>query len=336
MSLKCVLGENTEIMQQDIPWKLLEKHFARKTSAREISQINKWKALNEENLFIFAQLEVYFLKNGKLPIEFSPNIKAARKKVYQKAGIRSLRISWGQVAWRAAASIVLLVGCWWAVQQFSSRKPEPQFVTITTSDTTQTMLTLPDSSHVWVNAGSSITYPAKTGALREVFLKGEAYFEVAHDTAHPFVIHAGKTTTRVLGTKFNIRSYPAENLVTLTVTEGKVSFGLSPDTSALFTLGQMGVFDLRTGSLQKAESKNPNFLAWKTREFYFENMPLDSVFKTLGEVYHFNYRFAEKVNKSSMITARFNNRPLAEIVETIAASANLTLTLQNRIYIINQ
>jgi hypothetical protein len=103
----------------------------------------------------------------------------------------------------------------------------------------------------------------------------------AHDAAHPFIIHAGKTTTRVVGTKFNIRSYLAENLVTLTVTEGKVSFGSSPTTSALFTRGQTGAFDLRTGSLQKTESKNPNFLAWKTREFYFENMPLDSVLQKI-------------------------------------------------------
>ena len=83
--------------------------------------------------------------------------------------------------------------------------------------------TLPDSSVVWLNAGSSIQYVANTqNGQREILLSGEAYFDVKHDAAHPFVVHAGKLNIVVLGTAFNIKAYKSDPYIETTLIRGKV------------------------------------------------------------------------------------------------------------------
>ncbi len=85
-------------------------------------------------------------------------------------------------------------------------------------------LELNDHSHVWLNAGSSITYPvAFTGPIRKVSITGEAYFEVAHDPTKPFIVSKGSTSVQVLGTHFNVKAYDNETDIKVTLLEGSVS-----------------------------------------------------------------------------------------------------------------
>jgi ferric-dicitrate binding protein FerR (iron transport regulator) len=86
---------------------------------------------------------------------------------------------------------------------------------------------LPDSSFVWLNAGTRLEYAADYGkARRDVYLKGEAFFEVAPDRDRPFLVHAGRLTVRVLGTSFNVRSYEKDSIVETTLIKGKVEVQL--------------------------------------------------------------------------------------------------------------
>ncbi|HVU57835.1 MAG TPA: FecR domain-containing protein [Puia sp.] len=86
---------------------------------------------------------------------------------------------------------------------------------------------LPDSSFVWLNAGSHLEYASDYGKTRrEVYLKGEAFFEVAPDRDRPFLVHAGRLTVRVLGTSFNVRSYEKDSTVETTLIKGKVEVQL--------------------------------------------------------------------------------------------------------------
>jgi transmembrane sensor len=321
-------------MTHDIPWKLLEKHFANKSGKREFELVNKWKSEASENFIIYKQLEDYFLETGSLPVGFTPNTARALKKVSSKTDVLAKQITWPYTLLKIASVILFLLGGWWIIYQYSDKKKDFNFTQVNTSDTMRTMVTLPDNSHIWINSGSSLTYSKTFDKIREVFLKGEAYFEIARDTTRPFIIHAGKTTTRVLGTKFDIRSYSFEKQVLLTVTHGRVSFGSTERDSKLYLVGQKGIFDNQTGKLEKLTNNNPNFLAWKTREFYFDDETVEAIFKTLAEVYHFRFAFENSALKTRRLTASFTKRPLNEIIQTISVSANLSVSLQNKIYII--
>jgi ferric-dicitrate binding protein FerR (iron transport regulator) len=100
-----------------------------------------------------------------------------------------------------------------------------QYNTLTTPRARQQQLILPDGSHVWLNAESSIRFPtAFTGKTREIAISGEAYFEISPDKTKPFVVNVRQSSVVVLGTHFNVMAYPDEAFLETTLLEGAVSF----------------------------------------------------------------------------------------------------------------
>lgn len=322
-------------MVHDIPWMLLEKHFANETSASESQQINEWLDSASENALILEQLQNYYQTYGSLPIEFIPDTKAGLENVSEKIVLKPGRFQLSNLWWKVAAILLIGFCSWWLVHE-PAIKHTTEFSAILKADTTVRTITLSDGSHIWLNTHSSIKYPEKFDNTREVFLEGEAYFEIAHDSAHPFIIRTPNTQTRVLGTKFDIRSYTSENHTTLTVSEGKVSFGNAANKQVVLTVNQKGTFDKTSGDVSEVENDNCNFMSWKTLDFDFDGQPLETVFKTLSEVYHFKYQFDSSSLKTRILTASFRHRPLSEIIQTISLSANAQVILQNGKYSIKQ
>ena len=86
-------------------------------------------------------------------------------------------------------------------------------------------LTLSDGTQVKLNSGSTLSYPQQFSTFahsREVYLEGEAFFKVVHQSKQPFIVHIGNLKVKVLGTQFNIKAYPAEENITTTLAQGKV------------------------------------------------------------------------------------------------------------------
>lgn len=320
-----------QVMIHDIPWQLLERYFANSTNEFENQKVKEWIDSAEENQMIFEQLQDYYKTYASLPIEIVPDYKVALRRVSEKISTKPKVLQLSYHWWKVAAVLVIGFFGWWLIHY----RGETQFQEITSlakTDSTRTNVILSDGSHIWLNAHSTIKYPEKFGNTREVYLDGEAYFEIAHDAKHPFIVHAANTRTRVLGTKFDIRSYPSGKEVEVTVTEGRVGFGCNDDKQVILTSNQKGLYNKTNQEVIKIENDNQNFLAWKTLEFHFDNQPLESVFHALAEVYHFNYRFSTSSIKNRTLTANFNHRPIDEIIQTISLSADVQIRLQNGVY----
>ncbi|WP_020532415.1 FecR family protein [Flexithrix dorotheae] len=128
---------------------------------------------------------------------------------------------------RIAASVIILLGIFSGIYFYTTPNNNREFSYIhkTTDRGEMERITLSDGTKVWLNVDSKLGYPSNfTGNNRQVELVGEAYFEVAEDSARPFVVIAGKTITKVLGTSFNLNAYPNEENITLTVASGRVGF----------------------------------------------------------------------------------------------------------------
>lgn len=98
---------------------------------------------------------------------------------------------------------------------------------VTTRNGSRTNMVLPDGTQVWLNAGSRITYDKNYGtASREVNLTGEAFFDVAHNAGKPFVIHAARVDIKVLGTRFNVKSYPSDKTTETTLIRGSIEVSI--------------------------------------------------------------------------------------------------------------
>lgn len=140
--------------------------------------------------------------------------------------------------WAIAASLFIMAGVageWW----LSHRGPAPVVVLSSKHNDkgNRSLLLLPDGSRVWLNAASDLQYPEHfSGNERRVTLTGEAFFDVARDAAHPFIIHTRKMDIRVLGTSFNVKAYPEEATTEATLVTGSIEVHLKDRPEAAIRL----------------------------------------------------------------------------------------------------
>ena len=157
-------------------------------------------------------------------------------------------------------------------------------------------LRLADGTMVWLNSDSELRYPVQfAGQERRVFLSGEAYFEVAKDARHPFVVEVGHAEIEVLGTSFNVYSYLEEQKTEATLVEGKVRFSAGGQEVTL-SPGEQGVWDT-AGHLDKREVDVYPYIAWKDGKFVFRKRTLEEVMRIVSRWYNVNIVFEDTVSK---------------------------------------
>lgn len=149
----------------------------------------------------------------------------------------------------------------------------------------QYQLTLPDGSRVWLNAESSIIYPAAfVGSERNVEVTGEVYMEIAKNSKQPFIVKANGTEINVLGTSFNVNAYEDEESQKTTLIEGSVKV-LTKDKDVLLKPGeQAAVISGRVSVINNADIEQA--LAWKNGSFYFNRTDIRSVMRQLARWYN--------------------------------------------------
>jgi transmembrane sensor len=161
-----------------------------------------------------------------------------------------------------------------------------QYNTVSTPRGGQYQLTLADGSKVWLNAESTITFPtAFTGKERRVEIKGEAYFEVAHDASRPFKVTVNAMEVQVIGTHFNINAYDDEGEIKTTLLEGSVKV-LKGTASRLIKPGEQAI--VSTGNdlnIQVQPADVDEAVAWKNGLFHFDNADLQEVMRQLSRWY---------------------------------------------------
>jgi transmembrane sensor len=153
---------------------------------------------------------------------------------------------------------------------------------------------LVDGTHVWLNAGSSLTYPvAFIGKERRVQINGEAYFEVAHNAAKPFYVTKNDLEVRVLGTHFNVNAYDNEKDIKVTLLEGSVRVATTRKTATevvpgLLTLrpGQQAVNQVNTNYISLVPNINPEqAIAWKHDMFQFQHTNIEEIMRQVARWY---------------------------------------------------
>ncbi len=191
---------------------------------------------------------------------------------------------------------------------------------------------LPDGSTVLLNRHSRLEYPiAFTGNTREVRLTGEGYFYISRRQGQPFLVHSGALTTRVLGTAFNVRAYPSDKSIEVTVTEGKVQVLEAGRNMGLLTDNQQIHFD--TGTERFVENKAVNVqpvVAWRPQEIRFEDLTMDLVAKRLEERYKVSVVLVNPALKNCRVTAAFyEDDELDELLSVVCAVSQSTFQVGN-------
>lgn len=195
-------------------------------------------------------------------------------------------------------------------------------------------LILSDSTEVWLNADSKLVYPTEfIENKRTVYLQGEAYFKVAKHSK-PFIVKTNYLQTQVLGTEFNIRTYSPED-VHVTLIKGKVRVSSLDNFSTVNLTPGKDVSLSPSGKFELHEVNGDSFTYWKDGYFYFDQIPLLDIMKSIGKWYNLNVIFRNK--EAMSIQMHFMTNRTAGVEETIQLMNRLkkvTLTLdKGTIYI---
>lgn len=196
----------------------------------------------------------------------------------------------------------------------------------------QYQVSLPDGTKVWLNAATSLKYPASFSRTKErkVELTGEAYFEVAKDKTHPFVVVANQQTVEVLGTHFNINSYTNQEFSKTTLLEGSVKI----NGRILLKPGEEGALT-KSGALAVHAVDAESAIAWKNGLFIFENETLKIAMDKIARWYDVEVEYQNPSLKSLTvggIISRFEK--VSEVLNLFEKAADIQFTLKGRTIII--
>jgi transmembrane sensor len=185
-------------------------------------------------------------------------------------------------------------------------------------------ITLADGSRVWLNAGSELKYPKTfNGKTREIYLSGEAYFDVRHDASKPFIIHTGNVLTTVLGTAFNIKEDKNKHTIQVTVTRGKVSVASGNKLLGVIIPNQQISFNTLKAEVVQATVNANAVIAWQQSDLHFEDVSFGDAIAQLQQHFNVKISFSNAKLKDCRFTGTsLNGEELDKILKVMCAFNN--------------
>ncbi len=309
------------------------KALAGEASQEELAEIAVWRAANAENETAYQEFKKAWeiAQDGS---SFVPDTDSAWERMNQRIESDTPVISIApqeepasgkktslKSILAAAAAILVLIGTVALPYVVNGDAPIEE-VAVNEMKEVQ----LADGTTVWLNQQSSIQYPEVFAEdNRTVVLQGEAFFEVAKNPNKPFIIKTELTETKVLGTSFNLRAYPNEDEVSVSVSTGTVSFvdlreGAEP---VILNAGDEGIYNNEFYTLSTTKP-DVNVTSWKTGMLKFDNTSFEKVKTDLEHCYGIKIKFDNEAMLNCKITDDFNSFSLNEVLDVVSATLGLS------------
>ncbi|HET9502997.1 MAG TPA: FecR domain-containing protein [Hymenobacter sp.] len=322
-------------MQPEDAYLLIARYLARQTSSDENAQLATWVAQSPENERTFEQLKTVW-QASQTPAAAETAAALARLKtrlalpapVAEPAAapappVRRWRLRGVRPA-QLAALVLVLLSALGGAYFFGQPAPAVAYRVRRTPAGQPQRLRLPDGSVVTLAPQSRLRYPAQfTDAAREVYLEGEAFFEVTKNPHRPFRVHSGAWVTQVLGTKFNVSAVPGAGQLAVSLVEGKVQVTDKQQDKYLLAPGQQLRADVATGRIYRQAFDRRRVLAWRSNQLVFKNEKLADVAPQLERRYGVKLVFADPATAEVRLWATFNNEPLPRVLGALQLAGGL-------------
>ncbi|HEY2648843.1 MAG TPA: FecR family protein [Puia sp.] len=355
-------------MDNDRIWNLIAKKLAGEASAGELKELESalrmdpdlhyslealqdmWKKHSEEEA---AQSEIAFQRHmdrmqslgvdmgntgSEIPAdEFpdSPNRFQKRK----------------MIAFLSAGFVLLFLGYYYLnIRDPSAVAIQKPVWEVITRNGSKSNILLPDGSSVWLNAGSRLTYDSLYGnSVREVSLSGEAYFDVVKNPKKPFIIHTGKINIRVLGTVFNVKSYPEDRTIETSLIRGSIEVSFpSQSTKKIILKPNQKLIINKTEPVATVNSNraspglNPLIsiqhlnrigsdssiteTAWMENRLYFDDMSFHDLLQNMERKYGVSFKMADAALDTIHFTGSFQNETVSQALDALRLTAEQSTT----------
>lgn len=335
-------------MSENLFLQLLSKLLAGEASKEEIRQLEEFTASNPEWMSIYNQLTGIHQPNSPeddLKAEQAFALHSLKMQLYNESSTVSTpkynRLSSVRNKILTAAVSVLIVAAGLTTYLYYSHDAKPaQLSVVSTKRGSRTSVTLPDGTIVSINSQSRLQYSDNfKGKIREVWLSGEAFFDVKKDPDHPFVIHTNKINIRVLGTAFNVKSYPEDPTIETSLIRGRIEVNFNDRPSETIILRpnekltvskDQSQFEKGPGAKDskiKLENLNPInkdklFVetAWLSNRIAFTDTRLADICSTLERRFNIEIEFENKELRDYRYTGIFEEENLDQILNVMKLS----------------
>lgn len=305
------------------PDHLIVRYLSNEATPAEQEKLFDWVSRSKENQKVFNEYVNLWSSQdnriGKFNLEKGLKDLNSKIDVFEESE-KKKTVFWNR--WNIAAAIVLLMVSGYVLFHngiFSFREHQQLLLVEKSAADKREKFTLSDGSVITLNKSARLQYPeAFIADTREVYLSGEAFFEVAKDSLRPFIIHANGITTTVLGTSFNVNATGKTVIVSVATGKVKVSDGrldeiLQPYEKAVY----------RDQKLSK-EATDFSELDWKERILQFNDTNLQQAAEMIAEEYNVSINFKNEAVQKCLITGRFKNQKLENILQAIEFSNDVT------------
>ena len=311
---------------------------------RDAKSIHATDEQKQELLSLFHQPDVEFILKENLledlqrtsaSIENKPFFDAIFEKLWRKRKIEMnnrnpvKRLSARIAQWAAVLLVGLFLGHYFNAFK---KEPAPIYYTSVTPKGSVSEMLLPDGTHIFLNSGSKITYSVEgVNNRREIFLAGEAWFQVAKMKEKPFLVHTSTYDIWVTGTAFNVKAYPDEKDVTTTLEEGHIAVKSSENLKLageiLLKPGEQLIYNTESKHIQVHEVNTKWYTSWKDNKLVFVNMSL----KDLTVLLERKYGVEIEIGDRSILDYHYDGTIKDETIFEVLEILKRTLPIQYHI-----
>jgi len=340
-------------MEKDLTYfeELTARYFSGESTSDEINELSAWVGESPEHKTIFRESQYAWMAleearvveavdldeewrtfEGRVGIRVEGRVKdrdegRGKERVesrdsHDNASLMAHDLTISRFLLRVAAVLLIMASPAYLLYRYL-RQPAIKELA---ASTVRIETILPDGSKVTLNTGAVIRYPETfKGKKRAVSLKGEAYFDVAHNASTPFIIATDGIRVEVKGTSFYINTHSWSGDFELVLTTGKVElyFENDPGRSRVLNPGERAV--IHGNQIVISTNQDANYMAWKTHRIAFSNDRLNTVAATLSKVYQVDIRLADPALSQCRLTATFDNQSLESVLNVLKATLDIDI-----------
>jgi transmembrane sensor len=313
---------------------LIGKYLAGKESREDLDTLDKWINQSVDNQKLFN-----LLKEEKNMADSFDEFEAVNKEIAWKSymeKVENLSLRRLIARWKFAAVFFFLVGCsgilGYLIKENAGKfqAASESFTTVSTNYGQNSKVILPDSSVVWIDSGTTLSYNTNFGVNdRRVKLKGQAFFHVARNEHMPLTVTCDDLGVRVLGTRFDVSAYPEDQNISVILESGSVELFKTKDQSTIQTLkpGERAEFDTKFRKLSVGKVDVYNYTSWKDGVLIFKDEPMANVFDKLRRRYDIDIEVKSDKVKQLVFNATIVNESVEEIFDLMKFSCAIRYTI---------
>ena len=314
---------------------LMIRYLQEACSEGEKILFESWLQESEDNRRLFYEIKQLWFASKIDQFRSQDQLETALRRFtenVQQSQLKKHRKIFPMVARYAAALIGVAIISWIFLLLVQKKENSTEWLTTSVAQTDSSrMLVLGDGTRVWLNSNSKLKYPATfSGNDRTVSLSGEAFFEVTHDAAHPFIVQTNSVNIRVLGTAFNLNAYPDNTFTEAMLVRGSIAVQDSSGKElGIVKPLQLAVFNKINRHFMMKEADTAAYVGWRSGQVIFDGADLASIARRLAELYQVNCTVSTTLSDTTRYNFTFSRKnTVTEVLEMLSFIAPVRYEIQ--------